>query len=325
MAVNSKITQGPLKQEDAPASVDITCSKVVVVIPSYNEERFIGSVVLKTLRHPVTVIVVDDGSTDDTAVIAAAAGAVVVRQPVNQGKGAALNAGFIRAREMSPDVIVMIDGDGQHLPEELPGVVQPIIEHQADIVVGSRYLVTPNQVPRLRILGHRFFNWLTGRVSGVFVSDSQSGYRAFSSNAYQKINFSSSGFSVESEMQFLAREYGLSVKEVPITIRYSDPPKRSVIHQGLVVLNGVLRLTGQYRPLLSFGLPGMILLVAGILWGVYVVNIYNQTRQLAIGYAMISVLLSIIGGIALSTGITLHSVRGLLSDLRSDFLSFRHK
>lgn len=291
--------------------------RVVVVVPAYNEERFIGSVILKILQFPVTVIVVDDGSIDNTAFIAEAAGALVVRHEQNKGKGEALNTGICEAREMNPDVIVVIDGDGQHLVRELSRLVRPILEEGADIVVGSRYLEKTSHVPTHRLLGHWFFNKLTSIASRVKVSDSQSGYRAFSPKAFNTALFLSANFSVESEMQFLAHEYGLRVTEVPVTIRYDDKPKRSVIGQGRVVLTGILRLIGQYRPLLFFGVPGAVLLTTGILFGIWVVDIYTRIKNLAVGYAMISVVMSIIGMLMLSTGIILHSVRGLLLDFNA--------
>ncbi len=160
--------------------VDFEANLVVVVIPAYNEERFIGSVVLKLLRYPVKVIVVDDGSSDDTAAIARTAGATVIRHPVNQGKGVALNTGIRLGREFRPSAIVMLDADGQHLPEQLSDVVRPVLLGEADIVVGSRYLLPAPGTPPLRRVGHRFFNWLVRSASGVPVSDSQSGYRALS-------------------------------------------------------------------------------------------------------------------------------------------------
>jgi glycosyltransferase involved in cell wall biosynthesis len=289
--------------------------KIVVVIPSYNEERFIGSVVLKLLRYPVQVIVVDDGSSDETGAVAAAAGAMVVRQVMNQGKGAALNAGFIKARDLNPSVIVVIDADGQHLPEELPLVVQPVVDGTADIVIGSRYLDHVSQVPAHRVLGHLLFRWLTSIASGITIGDTQSGYRAFSPRAFAQINFHSRGFSVESEMQFMAHEHGLRVTEVPITIRYPDPPKRSVIHQGLTVLNGVLKLTGQYRPLLFFGFPGALISILGIIWGVVVIDTFSKSHVLPVGYTLISVMFTLLGMTMFSTGLILHSVRGLLNDL----------
>jgi glycosyltransferase involved in cell wall biosynthesis len=293
--------------------------RVVAIIPAYNEERFIGSVVLQVQEFANQVIVVDDGSADATARVAEAAGADVVRHCHNQGKGVALSSGFRRARELAPDVVITIDADGQHEAGEVNQVIAPILTGKADIVIGSRYLDDNSDVPLHRIWGHHAFNFLTNRVSGINVTDSQSGFRAFSPRALQAIafqsnGFSSNGFSVESEMQFLANDLGLKLQEVPITICYHDPPKRSVIRHGLMVLNGILRLTGQYRPLLFFGLPGLLVLLAGLIMGTWVVDIYQRSGTLAVGYALISVMFVITGTVAFSTGVTLHSVRGLLQD-----------
>ena len=286
----------------------------IALIPAYNEERFIGSVVLKTKRYVDEVWVVDDGSSDCTAELAEQAGATVLRHETNLGKGAALNTGFraIRKLEAADVSVVTLDADGQHEPAELLAVLEPISRGEADLVIGSRYLANESDVPRSRIWGHKFFNSFTNLVSGTAVSDSQSGFRAFSPRALEAISFSSRGFSVESEMQFLANRHGLRVVEVPIVISYTDKPKRPVMGHGMAVLNGILRLTGQYRPLLFFGVPGMLMLLIGVAWGGWVVNIYQHTTQLAVGYAIISALLTISGMIALSTALTLHSVRGLL-------------
>jgi glycosyltransferase involved in cell wall biosynthesis len=300
---------------EPPAQVDFAAHQVVVVIPAYNEERFIGSVVIKLLRYPVMVIVVDDGSSDDTALIARLAGATVVRHPVNRGKGVALNTGLRLGRQFRPSAIVTLDADGQHLPEQLARVVGPVLQGQADLVVGSRYLQSALGVPPLRRLGHRFFNRLTRLLTGVPVSDTQSGYRAFSPRAYNLGFFHCPDFSVETEMQFLARQHHLRLAEVPVTIRYTDRPKRPLWRHGLRVLNGLLRLTGQYRPLLFFGLPGLALVLLGLGAGAWVVHRYLQVRQIAIGTALGSLLLTIFGMITLSTAITLHSIRGLLIDL----------
>jgi len=291
--------------------------RIVALIPAYNEERFIGSVVLKARRYADAVIVVDDGSTDATGEIARAAGATVVRHEHNRGKGAALNTGLRKARALAPEAIVTLDGDGQHLIEEMPLVLAPILEGKADIVVGSRYLNGRCFVPLHRILGHRAFTFLTNLVSGVHVTDSQSGFRAFSPRAVEALLFSSSGFSVESEMQFLARENDLRMVEVPVTARYEDRPKRPVVAHGLMVLNGVLRLIGQYRPLLFFGVPGTAILLFGLLWGAWVVDIYRTSQTLAVGYALIVVLLVLMGIFSLFTGIILHSIRALVLEIKA--------
>ncbi len=289
---------------------------VVAVIPAHNEERYIGSVVIRARKQVDEVIVVDDGSTDFTAEIAKAAGAVVVRHEGKHGKGIALSTGFRRIRELDPAAVVVLDGDGQHLPEEIPQMLAPVLRGEADLVLGSRYLNGgENGVPRHRIWGHRVFTALTNVLSGLPVTDSQSGFRAFSHRAIENVRFSSDGFSVESEMQFLAKEHGLRVVEVPITADYVEKAKRPVVNHGLMVLNGVLRMVGQYRPLLFFGAPGLIVLLAGVGWGAWVVVIYQRTTQLAVGYALISVLLTIVGSLSLFAGVILHSVRGLLLEL----------
>jgi len=289
--------------------------KLVVVIPAYNEARFIGSTVLKTLEHTNYVLVIDDGSEDDTTQVAQSAGAIVIKHECNRGKGAALNSGLCESRRMGADCVVTLDADSQHLPEEIREVVKPIRDKRADLVIGSRYLNSNNQVPRHRYWGHRLFNTLTKWGSGIQVSDSQSGYRAFSRKALNELCFTSQGFSVESEMQFLAREKDLVIHEVSVTIRYPDQPKRSVLVHGIIVLNGILHLIGQHRPMLYFGIPGAILLSLGIFWGIWVLDIYRHSTQLAVGYTLVSILLSMIGVIMLSTGFTLHSIRGLLIDI----------
>lgn len=290
-------------------------AKIVAVIPAYNEERFIGSVVLKARKYGDAVIVVDDGSSDATAEVAEAAGAIVVRHGANRGKGAALNTGLRKARELGAEAVALLDADGQHRPEEIPGVLAPILRGEADVVAGSRYLEQRGPVPRHRVWGHRMFTFLTNLLSGTQLTDSQSGFRAFSSQALEALGFSSNGFSVESEMQFLISERNLRVVEAPVTTLYRDKPKRNVVVHGMGVLNGVLRLAGQYRPLLFFGVPGMVVLLGGLAWGAGVVEIYRRSQTLAVGYAMISVLLSTLGTLSLFAGIILHSVRGLLLEL----------
>ncbi len=289
--------------------------RIVAVIPAYNEERFIGSVVLKARQYADAVIVVDDGSTDATGEIAQAAGAIVVRHDHTRGKGAALNTGFCKARELVPEVVVVLDADGQHRCEEIPTLAHPVLEDGVDMAVGSRFLRVDSRIPGLRALAIRALTVATNIGSGLGLSDSQTGFRAFSPRAMDTVTFRSAGFSVESEMQFLAREHGWKVVELPITSRYDDGPKRNPIPHWLQVLNGVLRLIGQYRPLLFFGVPGMAILLLGLLGGAWVVSIYRNTQTLAVGYALMSVLLSIVGSLSLFAGIILHSIRGLLLEL----------
>ncbi len=309
------IEDGQVAAGTAPAYDGMRTANVVVIVPAFNEERCIGSVVLRALQSADEVLVIDDGSTDGTAEIARAAGATVIRHEQNLGKGTALNTGLRKARELCPDVVVLIDGDGQHRPQEMCRVIAPILAGEADIVVGSRYLDRNSQVPRHRVVGHRAFNMLTGGASGLSLTDSQSGYRALSPQALAALTFRSDGFSVESEMQFIAQERHLRVVETPVTIEYNEKPKRPVIAHGLLVLNGVLHFVGQYRPLFFFGVSGLLITLASLALGGYVVLAYQRTHMLAVGYAMITVLLGVIGMLTFVTGVILHSVRGLIADL----------
>jgi glycosyltransferase involved in cell wall biosynthesis len=291
-------------------------SSVVAVIPAYNEARFIGSVVLLTREYVDEVIVVDDGSTDDTAIIARKAGAIVVQHPVNRGKGEALNTGFKKAHELLlPTAVVTLDGDWQHLPEELPDVVKPIIEGQADVVIGSRYLKHTSKVPFQRILGHAGFTRMINLLSGTRVTDSQSGFRAFSLDAVQQIKFTSRGFSVESEMQFVASDRALRVVEVPITIRYLDHPKRSLFQHGFKVLTGILRLIGQHRPLLFFSLTSIVSLTLAVIMILLEVDQYSNHQTFDVIIGVLALIFLINGSIALFTGIILHTIRGFVLDM----------
>jgi hypothetical protein len=152
------------------------------------------------------------------------------------------------------------------------------------------------------------------------VSDSQSGFRAFSRRAVEVMLLRSEGFSAEVEMQFFCREHALRLVEVPITAIYADPPKRNVVSHGLQVLNGVMWLVSRYRPLLFFGVPGALLLLAGAALGALVVQIYDTTQTLAVGYGLITMLCLISGMLSVSTGLVLHSIRGIFLDLEKRVL-----
>jgi glycosyltransferase involved in cell wall biosynthesis len=289
--------------------------RVVTVIPAYNEERFIGSTVLAALEQTGCVIVVDDGSQDETARRARSAGAIVVRHACNCGKGAALNTGLQEARRFDPQAVVLIDADGQHRAQEMAQLLKPILLGEADIVVGSRYLKKGNCVPGARLLGHRLFNLVTRLASGVRLSDSQSGYRAFSGRALEQLCFCSQGFAVESEMQFLARQHGLRIQEVDITVLYADRPKRPLLFHGLLVLSGLIGLTGKYRPLFFYGLIGIGMLLLGLALGLRLLPDSARNEQLALIMLVFSLWLMVVGGVIAAVGFILHWLRATLQEL----------
>jgi glycosyltransferase involved in cell wall biosynthesis len=287
----------------------------IAVIAAYNEDRFIGSVVIKTRRYVDQVIVVDDGSTDDTARTAEEAGAAVIRHDTNHGKAQAINTGLRHAREMNAAIVVLIDADGQHDPAEIPILITPVETQQADIVVGSRFLGERSRIPRWRVMGQHALTVATNLASGVVLTDSQSGFRALSRKALDSLSFRpNGGFSIESEMQFLVQQHQLAVKEVPVHMTYEEGPKRNPFSHGLQVLNGIIALVSQHRPLFFFGVPGLLILTVGIILGIVVIERYNTYQNLAVGYALVSILLDLIGIQTLFTGIVLHTIRAFLAD-----------
>jgi glycosyltransferase involved in cell wall biosynthesis len=290
--------------------------RILVAIPAYNEERFIGSVVVAARLIGLSVLVIDDGSTDRTAEVAEGAGAIVERHLENRGKAAALNTAFNFARTWGAEALVVLDGDGQHSIAEVEPFLEALYRGETDVVIGSRFLsASAGEVPRVRQVGQRAMTLVTNLGSGTSVTDSQSGFRAFSRRAIDVVQFRSAGFSAEVEMQFWAREHGLRLVEVPITANYFDPPKRNVVSHGLQVLNGVLWLISHYRPLLFFGVPGLALLLVGLGFGLTVVSIYDRTQVLAVGYALMTLLCTIAGMLCLTTGVVLHSMRRIVLGL----------
>lgn len=286
--------------------------RIVAAIPCFNEERFIGSVVLKAKKFVDEVIVIDDGSTDRTAEIAEAAGALVIRHERNQGKGVAINTAFEQARRTGCSGLVLLDGDGQHEPSDIPSLLRPVLEGEADMVVGSRFLATKSQMPRYRRVGQRILTLATNLGSQVKLTDSQSGFRAFSHKAMNALSLREEGLSVESEIQFAIGKSGLRVSEVPIDVSYMDKAKRSPLGHGLSVLSRLLVLMSLKQPLVLFGVPGLALLAGGLVLGARVLAIYGDTRELAVGFALGTILLCLAGLLALFAALMLQAMKELL-------------
>jgi len=292
---------------------------IVAVMPAYNEEITVGSVVLKTRKYVDKVIVIDDGSRDDTASVAEEAGALVIRNERNLGKGESIRRALKMLKGSEVDVVVLLDADGQHDPDDIPKVVKPILEGEADMVIGSRRELKEG-IPLYRRVGQRILDALTGwAAGGARAFDTQSGVRALSRRALEAINLEESGFGVESEMVIKALKAGLKVVQVPIKCRYDV--KGSTLHpliHGASVLNSILSSVVKKHPLLYFSVIGSAFILAGVFQGLKVVEVFNRTKALAIGTAMISVLLLIIGAISISTGITLYAISSLSKELKSE-------
>lgn len=196
-------------------------SKLVAVIPAYNEAGHIGPVVRAVRQFANEVVVVDDGSADATGAEACAAGARVYRHLVNRGLGGGIATGLRAALEAGADVIVTLDGDGQHVPAEILDVIAPIRKGEADFVIGSR-MIDPEGMPLVRRVANRCANLCTWVLFGVRVSDTQSGFRALSRRAAESLDLRTSRMEVSSEIVAEAARHGFRIAEVPITVIYTD-------------------------------------------------------------------------------------------------------
>jgi glycosyltransferase involved in cell wall biosynthesis len=223
---------------------------IIAAIPAHNEERTIGAVVSSALQHVDLALVVDDGSSDGTATAAARAGAEVVRHERNTGKAVAITTALGWARHHAPSALILLDGDGQHDPADIPRLLEPILDGSADVVIGSRFLEIRNPIPYYRTVGQRVLNVATHLGSGQPCSDSQSGYRALSARAVHSIRLHErflQGLAGESEMQFEIAKHGLRLSEIPIYVRYDERPRRSPVKHGFGVLYRVIVMSLQRR------------------------------------------------------------------------------
>lgn len=196
--------------------------KTVAVIPAFNEAERIVKVVQGALRHVDTVIIIDDGSTDETAQRARDAGALVVSHPMNCGPGAATMTGIEAARSMQADIAVTLDADGQHNPDDIPKLLKPILDNRADVVIGTRFRGPKNTIPLLRRAFNMVGNIVTYIATGRYVSDSQSGFKAFSSIALSEIHLHLSGFEFCTEIVREIQHHHWRLEEVPIRVTYSQ-------------------------------------------------------------------------------------------------------
>lgn len=222
---------------------------IAAAIPALNEAAGIGPLVTEVARYAPRVLVVDDGSTDATAEIARQAGATVISHDRNRGKGAGLQTALAWARaEPDIDALVLVDGDGQHDPADIPRLIRELVGRNLDILVGSRFTGDHN-APLYRLFGLHVLSASAALGSGIRLTDSQSGYRVLSRKAIDSLRLAQTSFAVESEMQFEAARADLAMGEAPIGIRYTGPARRSPVAHGVSVLVATMGMTLRKRPL----------------------------------------------------------------------------
>lgn len=287
---------------------------VVVGIPAFNEEHSIAGVVLAAKKFADAVIVCDDGSTDLTGEIALQLGAEVVRHESNLGYGASIRTLFGRAKDFAADVLVTLDGDGQHDPSEIPAVVKPIVEGEADVVIGSRFVDGNGhkEMPFYRRAGARLITGLVNGSAKNGMSDAQSGFRAYSREALERLSINEAGMGASVEILLDASKHGLKVFEVPSSCKYKNgdiaTSTKNPVRHGMGVVMSFVRLVVEESPLPTLGIPGLLFLFLGIGFGVWMLQIYALERTIETNVALASIAFIIISFFLLSLAITLYAI-----------------
>ncbi len=255
--------------------------KVIITIPAYNEQRTIGSIikrihdVMKFQKYRYEILVVDDGSKDNTKSAAQKAGARVYTHPKNYGLAETFRTEIEQACVLKADVIVHIDADMQYLPEEIPKLIAEINQGY-DLVLGSRFLGKIESMPLVNWLGNIAFSKVISQISGVLISDAQTGFRAFTKKVAQAIRIRSD-HTYTQEQIIRAVHQKFRIKEIPIYFAKRKDKSRLISNPFSYALRAwinIIRVYRDYQPLRFFGSIGFLIFSLGFLIGLYMVYLH---------------------------------------------------
>lgn len=293
---------------------------IVVGIPAYNEEKNIASIITKVTQKGYSAIVCNDGSTDLTGIIAEKMGAIVINHEKNLGYGAGIRSIFLKAKELNCDALVTFDADGQHRVEDIPTVLKPIINNDADMVIGSRFLNKESSgIPNYRKLGIKAITKIANVSIDKKITDSQSGFRAYNKKMISEIVPSDYGMGVSTEILIKASKKGFRVTEVPIIVLYEgDTSTHHPASHGVSVIFSTMKFISIEHPLKFYGIPGLVFLAIGLFFIVWTIQEFAATRQVITNISLIGIGSTILGAMMMMTSIILYSLVNVVRERHSD-------
>lgn len=291
---------------------------IVIGLPAYNEEENIADIISNLKKITSKIIVCDDGSSDQTGAIAKKMGAILITHAKNIGYGASIKSLFTKFMEVDGDILVTFDADGQHRIEDIQRVVEPITNNDADIVIGSRFLMDDGQeVPTYRKFGIKTITNLTNAALDSKITDSQSGFRAYSRKTFPIIIPSEHGMGVSTEILIKADKNGFRIKEVPIKILYKgETSTHHPVSHGVSVMLSTLKFISIEHPLRFYGIPGIIFLGIGLFFVVWTIQYFTEFGSFPPVLALIAIGSTLFGLVFLMTAIMLYSIVNLIRDVK---------
>ena len=255
------------------------------------------------------IIVCNDGSTDMTEEISKELNVTVINHSRNMGYGSAIRSIFLKAKELQADILVTFDADGQHRVVDIQNVTKPIIDDKADIVIGSRFLENKSDIPEYRKFGIKIITKITNSSLKEKLTDSQSGFRAYSKNVLKNITPSESGMGVSTEILIKASSAGHKITEVPIIIMYgSDTSTHNPVSHGTSVLFSSIKFTSIEHPLKFYGIPAILFLGIGFVFMLWTFQTYAVEKEIITNVTLIGIGSLVIGIVFLLTAILLYSL-----------------
>ena len=284
--------------------------KIIVGIPAFNEEKNIAVLIIQLKKIADKIIVCNDGSTDLTSKIAEELGATMINHEKNLGYGAAIRSIFLKSKDLDGDILVTFDADGQHRIEDINKVINPIINGESDLVIGSRFLdESAKEVPRYRKAGIKLITKITNATIKKQLTDSQSGFRAYSKKVLNELNPSELGMGISTEILIKASAKNFRISEVPIKIVYDgDTSTHNPISHGSSVLLSTIKFTSIEHPLKFYGIPSMIFFAIGLLFTSLSIEYYADIGRLNTNLTLIGAGSILIAVVLLLTGILLYSL-----------------